>query len=60
VSYLICHPARGGHELEAISKDAHARDFERTFYGGSAGLRALEERGIRTLGMRALRDLMRG
>jgi hypothetical protein len=60
VSYLICHPARSGHELEAISKDAHARDFERTFYGGSTGLRALEERGIRTLGMRALRDLMRG
>jgi len=60
VSYLICHPARGGEELEAISPDAHARDFERTFYGGAAGRRALEARGIRTVGMRALRDLMRG
>jgi predicted glycoside hydrolase/deacetylase ChbG (UPF0249 family) len=60
VHYLICHPARAGEEIEAISPDAHARDFERSFYGGEAGHRALEERGIRTLGMRALRDLARG
>ena len=30
VSYLICHPARGGAELEAIVNDGHAREFERT------------------------------
>jgi len=60
VHYLICHPARGGDELDAISHDAHARDFERSFYGGEAGRRALEEREIRTLGMRPLRDLVRG
>jgi len=60
VTYLICHPARGGAELESIASDAHARDFERTFYGGAAGRRAFEAEGIRTLGMRALRDLMRG
>jgi len=59
VSYLICHPAQGGEELSAICPDAHARDFERSFYGGEAGRRALEAEGIRTLGMRALRDLMR-
>ena len=59
VSYLICHPARGGEELDAIAPEAHARDFERTFYGGDAGRRALEARGIRTVGMRELRDLMR-
>lgn len=60
VHYLICHPARGGEELSAITRDAHAREFERTFYGGDPGRRALDERGIRRLGMRALRELMRG
>ena len=59
VNYLICHPAQAGEELSAICPDAHARDFERSFYGGPAGRRALEAEGIRTLGMRALRDLMR-
>jgi hypothetical protein len=60
LSYLICHPAQGGEELSAITPDAHARDFERSFYGGQAGSRALEAEGLRTLGMRPLRELMRG
>ena len=59
VTYLICHPARGGPELEAIVNDGHAREFERKFYGGEPGHRALAEHGIRTIGMRALRDLVR-
>jgi predicted glycoside hydrolase/deacetylase ChbG (UPF0249 family) len=59
VSYLICHPAQAGEELGAITADAHMRDFERTFYGGEAGRRALEREGIQTLGMRPLRDLVR-
>lgn len=60
VSYLICHPARRGDELDAIAPDAHARDFERGFYGGEAGRAALQSEGIRTLGMRTLRDFVRG
>lgn len=60
VSYLICHPASAGEELAAICPEhEHMRDFERRFYGGEEGRRALAERGIRTVGMRALRDLMR-
>jgi predicted glycoside hydrolase/deacetylase ChbG (UPF0249 family) len=60
VNYLICHPARGGEELTAITPEsAHQREFERQFYGGEAGRRALEQRDIRTLGMRALRELVR-
>jgi predicted glycoside hydrolase/deacetylase ChbG (UPF0249 family) len=59
VSYLICHPARGGEELDAIGEDAHMRDFERRFYGGEEGRRALAEAGVKTVGMRALRDLVR-
>jgi predicted glycoside hydrolase/deacetylase ChbG (UPF0249 family) len=61
LNYLICHPARGGEELTAITPEsAHQRDFERSFYGGEAGRQALEELGIRCVGMRALRDLVRG
>jgi predicted glycoside hydrolase/deacetylase ChbG (UPF0249 family) len=59
VSYLICHPARGGEELDAIAPEAHCRDFERTFYGGESGRAALRELGIETVGMRPLRDLVR-
>jgi hypothetical protein len=61
VSYLICHAAQGGEELSSVTPDsAHQRDFERTFYGGEAGRKALESAGVRTIGMRALRDLVRG
>jgi predicted glycoside hydrolase/deacetylase ChbG (UPF0249 family) len=59
VTYLICHPARGGEELSAITPDAHMRDFERRFYGGEEGRRALEQQGIHCIGMRRLRDLVR-
>jgi predicted glycoside hydrolase/deacetylase ChbG (UPF0249 family) len=60
VSSLICHPARDGEELRAVPPDsAHQRDFERLFWGGPAGRRALEEAGVRTMGMRPLRDLVR-
>jgi hypothetical protein len=60
VSYLICHAAKDGEELRAITPDsAHQRDFERTFYGGATGRRALEEAGVKTIGMRAIRDLVR-
>ncbi len=61
VSYLICHPAEDGQELRRVTPDsAHQRDFERSFYGGRPGERALEERGIRTVGMRELRGLLHG
>jgi len=59
VTYLICHAAQASPELEAMMDHAHCRDFERRFYGGEPGRRAFEEEGIRTVGMRALRDLMR-
>jgi predicted glycoside hydrolase/deacetylase ChbG (UPF0249 family) len=61
VSYLICHPARRGEELSVITPDsAHQRDFERSFYGGAEGARALEGAGVKRIGMRPLRDLLRG
>jgi len=57
--YLICHPARGSEELQALTGDAHCRDFERAFYGGPDGAGALEQCGVATTGMRALRSLLR-
>lgn len=61
VSYVICHPARGGEELTSITPDsAHQRDFERQFYGGEEGARALEAAGVKRVGMRAIRELVRG
>jgi predicted glycoside hydrolase/deacetylase ChbG (UPF0249 family) len=61
LNYLICHPAKGGEELDAICPEhAHQRDFERGYYGGGAGREALAAAGVKTLGMRPLRTLMRG
>jgi hypothetical protein len=61
VSYLICHAALGNEELYSVTPgSAHQRDFERSFYGGEAGHAALQEAGVRTIGMRPLRDLVRG
>jgi chitin disaccharide deacetylase len=60
LNWLLCHAAKGGDELTAVTPlSAHARDFERTFYGGELGRRAFREAGIRTVGMRPLRELMR-
>lgn len=61
VNYLICHPARDGEELRSITDDsAHQRDFERGYYGGDPGARALAAAGVKTVGMRPLRDALRG
>jgi len=61
VSYLICHAAQGSEELAHVTPDsAHQRDFERTFFGGEAGHEELQAAGVRTIGMRALRNLIRG
>ena len=60
VNYLICHPARDGEELSHITPDsAHQRDFETGFYGGAEGAQAFEDAGVKRIGMRPLRDLLR-
>ena len=60
VSYLICHPSSEGVELSRIAPaQAHQPEFERAFYGGPAGRAALERHGVRIVGMRPLRALLR-
>lgn len=58
ITYFITHPARDGEELRAIAADHHARSFEHRFYGSEAGRAALAAAGVRTVGMRAIRDLL--
>lgn len=60
LTYFIIHPAKDGEEIRAISADAHARVFEHEFYGSARGREAFATAGIRTIGMRPLRDLLRG
>lgn len=59
VHYFIIHPAKESDELRAISPDAHARIFEHEFYGSQVGRDRFAQEGIRTVGMRALRELVR-
>jgi len=59
ITYFIIHPAKDGEELRAIAPDAHARTFEHQFYGSERGREAFAKAGIRTVGMRPLRDLVR-
>jgi predicted glycoside hydrolase/deacetylase ChbG (UPF0249 family) len=61
VNWLLCHAAKESDELSAITPEsAHQRNFERTFYGGELGRKELDAAGVKTIGMRLLRDLMRG
>jgi predicted glycoside hydrolase/deacetylase ChbG (UPF0249 family) len=59
VHYFIIHPAKDGEELRTIAPDAHARAFEHRFYGSVAGRDRFAKENIRTIGMRALRTLLR-
>lgn len=59
ITYFIIHPAKDGEELRAISADAHARAFEHQFYGSAKGRDRFAAEGIRTVGMRSLRALLR-
>jgi len=56
LSYLITHCAEGGPELESITRDWRQRDEEHRIYSDGSMAKELERRGIRTSGMRPLRD----
>jgi len=59
LSYLITHCAQGGAELESITRDWRQRDEERRIYSDGSMRDALVSRGMRTIGMRPLRDWLR-
>jgi hypothetical protein len=59
LSYLITHCAEGGPELEAITRDWRQRDEEHRIYSDGTMAREVSARGMRTIGMRPLRDVVR-
>jgi len=59
ISYLITHCARGGKELESIAPDWRQRDEERQIYSDGTMERHFADSGVKTLGMRPLRELVR-
>ena len=56
LAYLITHCAEGGPELEAITRDWRQRDEEHRIYSDGSMAKEMERRGIRTSGMRPLRE----
>ncbi|MEX2205752.1 MAG: polysaccharide deacetylase family protein [Myxococcota bacterium] len=56
LAYLITHCAEGGPELESITRDWRQRDEEHRIYSDGSMAKELERRGIRTSGMRPLRE----
>jgi predicted glycoside hydrolase/deacetylase ChbG (UPF0249 family) len=60
LSFLILHAARGEPELESISPRWRQRDEEHRIYSDGTMERILDRAGIRRIGMRPLRDLLRG
>ncbi len=59
LSYLITHCAVGNDELQQITPDWRQRDEEHLIYSDGTMATELEDSQIRTIGMRALRELMR-
>ena len=59
LTYFICHPAEAADDLRSIDASAHCREFEASFYGSDAAREALAVRGIETVAMKQLRELLR-
>jgi hypothetical protein len=60
LSYFITHCARADAELRAFARDWELREEERRLWSDGSLARALDEAGIRTVGMRALCARLRG
>jgi predicted glycoside hydrolase/deacetylase ChbG (UPF0249 family) len=59
LSYLITHCARGDAELRGFARDWQLREEERRIYSDGSMREVLAQAGVRTLGMRALREQLR-
>ncbi len=60
LSFLVLHAARGEPELESISPRWRQRDEEHRIYSDGTMEHTLDRAGVRRIGMRPLRDLLRG
>ena len=59
LSYLITHCARGGPELESITRDWRQRDEEHQIYSDGTMGDFFAAEGVKTIGMRPLREHLR-
>lgn len=59
LSYLITHCADGDAELQSIAPDWRQRDEEQRIYSDGTMGSFFGERGVKTIGMRPLRDVLR-
>ena len=59
LGYLITHCARGDEQLQSITADWRQRDEEHRIYSDGTMGREIAAAGIRSIGMRPLRDLVR-
>jgi predicted glycoside hydrolase/deacetylase ChbG (UPF0249 family) len=59
LSWLLIHAARRGPELESITPDWRQRDEERRIYSDGTMERTFSRAGVRPIGLRPLRDLIR-
>jgi predicted glycoside hydrolase/deacetylase ChbG (UPF0249 family) len=60
ITVLISHPAADSAELRAITSDWPGRVADYELFRSDAWPRALESAGVRTVGMRAIRDALFG
>jgi len=61
VTHFILHPAHGDEELEALTPESwQQRDAERRIFASSIALRWFDDAGVKRIGYRRLRSLLRG
>ena len=60
VHVLIGHPATDTPELRAIARDYQTRVADLLLFGSEAFRKALDERGFKLIGMRQIREALRG
>lgn len=59
ITYLIIHPAKDTPELRAITSDWRGRVADFKTFASDALATLIKDAGVRIIGWRALRDLMR-
>jgi predicted glycoside hydrolase/deacetylase ChbG (UPF0249 family) len=60
VTEILCHPAIAREELKSCARDAMQRDADFRYFTSDKTRKLVADEGIKMLGFRELRDLMRG
>jgi predicted glycoside hydrolase/deacetylase ChbG (UPF0249 family) len=60
VTEVLCHPAIARDELKSCARDAFQREADFRYFTSATARRLIADEGVRLVGYRALRDVMRG